>query len=353
MKRRTVFAKVLVILGALAFALSGSSCERRETLRIYTWTLYLPTSIVRQFESEFGVRVIMDYYTSNEEMLARLMAGGVNFDLAFPSGDFVPILDRLGKLYPIDHAMIPNLANIDPVILEKSADPLIESSVPYFYGAAGIIVNTARVPDFERSWSIFERADIRDAAGNPRMSMLDDMREVMGAALSYLGYSVNTRNPAEIAAARDHIVRHWRPNIVRFDSEAFGIGYSNEDFWVVHGFPELIFAEIAGNERLIRDTSFFIPEGSPAYIDSIVILDGSRSVELAHEFINFVHRPEVYAEFVDMLNFPASVNVPARRYTTVVPMFTVEELYYTELVQDAGPAFAYFDDAWLNTIRIE
>ena len=346
-------AIALAALLALTFVITTVSCDRRPVLRIYVWTYYLPESIVRQFEQEFDVRVTMDYYASNEEMLARLQAGGFgrrgpSFDIVFPSGDFVPIMVRQNMVEPINHSLLENMGNIDPIILEKSADPNMEFSVPYFYGAGGVIINTAMVPDFERCWSIFAREDLRG-----RMTMLDDLREVIGAALSYLGYSVNTQDPVEIAAARDHINEHWRPNLVRFDSEAFGIGYSNGDFWVVHAFPEIVFEEIAGNPQLMQDTYFFIPPGSPAYIDSMVILRGSNNIELAHKFIDFIHRPEIYAEFADTFNFPASVNVPARQLTTAVPMFTVEELYYTELVQEAGPAFSYFSDAWFDSIRIE
>ena len=350
MKRRNVFIKVCAGLLALAIALVATSCDRRPTLRIYGWTYYVPESVIQQFAREFDVRVIKDYYASNEEMLARLMAGGVNYDIAFPSGDFVPILMRLNMLEPIDHSLMSNLGNIDPFILEKTRhDPRMEFSIPFFYGAGGILVNTAMVPDFERSWSIFAREDLRQ-----RMTMLDDMREVMGGALVYLGYSVNTQDPAQIAAARDHINTHWRPNIVRFDSEAFGIGFSNGDFWVVHGFPEIVFEEIAGNAQLMRDTVFFVPdEGGPAYIDSMVILRGSRNIELAHKFIDFIHRPDIYAQFVNALNFPATVNIPARQLVTGTPMFTVEDLYNTELVTDAGPAFEFFSDAWFNSIRIE
>jgi len=352
MKRKIVFP-VLAALLALAFASVAVSCERRPTLRIYVWTHYLPESITRQFEQEFGVRVTMDYYASNEEMFARLQAGGIargrtSFDIAFPSGDFLPIMVREGWLEPVNRDLITNAGNIDPVVMAKSADPYLEWSVPYFYGAAGILVNTAMVPDFEKCWSIFAREDLRG-----RMAMLDDKREVIGGALSYLGFSVNSRDPAEIAAARDHIINYWRPNLVRFDSEAFGVGFANGDFWVVHGFPEVVFAEIYGNAQLMRDTVMFIPEGAPAYIGSMVILRGSRNVELAHKFMDFIHRPEIYAEFADTFSFPASANVPAREFTTSVPIFTVEQLYYTELVHEAGPAFRLFEDAWFNAIRVE
>jgi len=292
--------------------------------------------------------------TNREGLLGRIFRTfGRQYDIVFPSGDFVPIMIRMNMLAKIDHSKMQNLGNIDPVILQKAVyDPVMEYAVPYFYGSAGIVVNTARVdinsPDFQRSWSIFAREDLRN-----RMTMLDDMREVMGAALMFLGYSANSTNPAQITAARDLVNNSWRPNLVRFDAEAAGKGFANGDFWVVHVYPEMVFEEIADNPQLMRDTYFFIPEeGVPAYIDNMVILRAGRNIELAHKFIDFIHRPEIYAEFVDTFNLPASVNVPARRYTRNIPMYTVEDLNNSELVVELGSALEFYNNAWFNSIRV-
>jgi spermidine/putrescine transport system substrate-binding protein len=330
-------------------------------LYIYNWTYYTPDSVIEKFEKEYNVRVVYDEFASNEEMFAKIMATnresllgwflrlfGRRYDIVFPSKDFVPIMIQEGLLERIDKSKLRNLVNIDPELMRLlDYDPDMEYSVPYFYGAAGIIVNTARVPNYEESWSIFARNDL-----SKRMIMLDDMREVMGGALVYLGYSVNTTNPLQIAAARDLINNSWKPNLVKFDAEAFGLGYVNGDFWVVHGFPEAIYEEIADNPRLMRDTAFFIPkEGGPSYVDSMCILKGAGNIDLAHKFIDFIHRPEIYAEFVDAFGLPATVNVPARLLKTGHSWYTVEELFNTELVEDIGPAIDMYNDAWFNTIR--
>ena len=347
MKRNIVF---LVVLAALLSA-TVLGCDRKPRLYIYNWTYYTPHSVLEQFEQEYNVRVIYDEFDSNEDMLAKIQAGGSGYDIVFPSGDFVEIMMREDLLERIDHSLMSNLGNVDPVILEKAVyDPFMEYSVPYFYGAGGIVVNTAMVPEFERSWAIFGRQDLAN-----RMTLLDDMREVMGGALSYLGYSVNSTNPVEITAARDLINNIWKPNITRFDAVSFGKGYANGDFWVVHGFPESVFEEIADDPQLLENTYFFIPEeGGPAYIDSMIILRGARNVELAHKFIDFIHRPEIYANFVDTFEFPASANVSARRYVTAEPMYTVEDLADTELVIHVGPeAFELYNEAWFNSIRVD
>jgi spermidine/putrescine transport system substrate-binding protein len=241
---------------------------------------------------------------------------------------------------------LSNLGNIDPLVLQKTTyDPGMEYSVPYYFGAAGIAVNTARVPQYEKSWSIFSREDLRG-----KMTMLDDMREVLGDALVHLGYSVNTLDPAEIAAARDLINNSWKPNLVKFDSEAPGKGFANGEFWVIQGYVELVYEEIT--EDQMADTVFFIPpEGGPAYIDSMCILKGAKNPDLAHKFIDFIHRPEIYAAFTDHFGFPSAVNIPARALKQTAPYYQAEELLNVELKDDVAETLVLYDNAWLD-IRV-
>jgi len=344
MKRSVLF---FAVLAALILPLMVS-CGGPH-LKIYNWTYYTPVSIIRKFEKEFNVKIIYDQFASNEELYAKLKTGGANFDIIFPSGDYVAIMIRQDMLEKIDKSKMHNLGNVDPMILQKAIyDSNMDYSVPYYYGAAGIIVNTAKVGDFEKSWSILSREDLKG-----RVTMLDDMREVMGGALTYLGYSVNTADPAIIADAKDLVNNSWKPNLVKFDAESFGKGYANGDFWVVHGYAEVVYEEIEDNPGLMEDTVFFIPEeGGPAYIDSMCILKTSKNIDLAHKFIDFIHRPDIYAEFVDSFSFPATANIPARKLKKGDSMYTVEELINTELVYDLGPALDIYNDAWFNSIRV-
>jgi len=340
------------VLAALIMPVMVSCGLGKEKLYIYNWTYYTPDSVIEKFEDEYNVRVIYDEFTSNEDMYAKLQASNTKnsgYDIVFPSNYYVSIMIRQNMLERINKSKLINLKNIDPEVLRRASyDPDMEYSVPYFYGAAGIIVNTAKVPDFERSWSIFGRTDLKG-----RMTMLDDMREVMGGALVHLGLSVNTTNVPYITDAKDHINNYWKPNLVKFDAESFGKGYANGDFWVVHGFPEVVFEEIEGNEQLINDTVFFIPrEGGPSYIDNMCILKNSRNIDLAHKFIDFIHRPEIYAEFVDIFGLPATVNIPAREYKTGLSWYSAADLLNTELVDDLGPILDVYNDAWFNSIRI-
>ena len=351
--------KIIIFLAAAAVMVMSAalftSCGRdtdTDSLRIFNWAMYTPQSVIEAFEREYGIRVVYSVFSSNEEMFSRLMAGGGrDFDIVFPSGDYVAIMIRQGMLERLDHSLMPNLANIDPVVVAKATyDPEMHYSVPYFFGAAGIVVNTYRVPEFERSISIFSRTDLNEGPIR-RMTMLNDPRQVIGDALNYLGFSVNSRNPDEIAAARDHIITHWRPNLARLTSEGIGTSFVNEEFWVVQAWAEDVLTTIAesGNEHLMRNTEFFIPPGASSFTDNMVILRGSPNVELAHKFINFIHRPDIYALFVDEFGLPSTVNIPARQYTRATPWYTVEDMYLTgEIQDDVGPAMMYITDAWFR-----
>jgi spermidine/putrescine transport system substrate-binding protein len=340
MKKSVSFAMLLslVLLSILTLSCGGESGKR---LYIYNWTYYTPDSVIEKFETEFGVEVVYDSFASNEEMFTKLMAGGSGYDIIFPSGDYVSIMISLGMLDPIDKTKIPNIQHIDPLVLEKATyDPNMEYSIPYYFGAAGIAVNTAKVPQFEESWSIFARQDLKG-----RMTMLDDMREVMGDALTFLGYSVNSTNPNEVEEAKNLIINQWKPNLVKFDAEAFGKGFANGEFWVVQGYVEGVYQELAEDQK--KDVKFFIPSaGGPSYLDSMCLLKGSKNKDLAMEFINFIHRPEIYAEFTDDFGFPATVNVPARELKKTAPLYEAEDLVNTVLKDDLGRDKEMYDDAW-------
>jgi spermidine/putrescine transport system substrate-binding protein len=246
-----------------------------------------------------------------------------------------------GMLREIDHAQFPNSQFISQQALNKASyDPAMKYAVPYFMGAAGIAVNKTKVANYERSWSIFSRADLRD-----HMSMLDDLREVIGDALKYQGKSVNSLDDADLAAARELIVKEWKPNLVKFDAEGFGKSFAAGDFWVVQGYGEVVYGEVA--EADWDNIDFFIPqEGGPMYIDSMCILKTAKNPDLAMKFINFMHRPEIYAQFLDHFRFPSGVNTDAGHYMTVTPMYSAEDLENCEIKEDLDIGLEKYNALW-------
>jgi len=338
--------KTLSVLAVLAVAVLALSCGGgAKQLYLYNWTYYIPEDVVKDFTKETGIKVIEDSYASNEEMYSKLVAGGSGYDLVVPSGDYVSIMIADGFVEPVDLSKVPNYKNLDPKALARiKFDPGNKYSVPYMMGAAGISVNTTKVKDFEKSWSIFERTDLQG-----RMTMLDDMREVLGGALRYLGYSVNETDPARLEEARQ-VVERWKPNLVKFDAEAFAKGFAAGEFWVVQGYAENVFLEY--EESRYGEVAFFFPnEGMSAYMDSFCILKGAKNVDEAYAFINFILRPDIAARIADYLMLP-SPNVPARALMTVTPNYSFEDLDSAEFKEDLGrDTLQLYNDVW-RRIRV-
>lgn len=339
----------LFIISLVAFTsvfLTGcqKDSDRSGKLYLYNWTYYTPEHLVKKFEKETGIDVIIDNFASNEEMFAKVMAGGnKGYDIIFPSSDYTSIMIKLDKVERLDHTLLPNLKHVNPIIKDKASyDPDMEYSVPYFMGSSGIAVNKERAPaDYARNWSIF--ADTRMSG---RMSMLDDMREVMAAGLKHLGYSANSTNDEQLQQATDLIITEWKPNLVKFDSESFGKAFSQGEFWVSHSYPENIFAEIP--KKKWKNIDFFIPEeGGMMYIDNMVIPKGAKNSEAAHAFINFMHDPKNHAEFLDEFGFPPTTNIAAAKYMeSDTYFFSSEDMENSDNLDDLGSDLEKYNQLW-------
>ncbi len=343
MKRIARVCAVSVLGALLLSAVVFTGCKKNDgkTLYLYNWTYYTPDSVIAKFEAEFGVKVVYDDYASNEDMFAKLKAGGSGYDIVIPSGDYVSIMMKENMLAPIDLAKVPNSKYIRPDVLQRAVyDPAMQYQVPYFMGAAGVAVNTTKVQNYGKSWSIFSRKDL-----GGRMSMLNDMREVLGDALAFLGYSVNTTNAEELEKAFNLVNNEWKPNLVKFDAEGFAKSFSSGEFWVVQGYAEAVFAEIP--EEMRGDVEFFIPqEGGPMYLDSMCIPKGNRNYDLALEFINFILRPDIYAEFLDTFGFPSTIHTEAGPLMKTQPYYQVEDLANCELKNDLGADLETYNNIW-------
>ncbi|KAF2961080.1 spermidine/putrescine ABC transporter substrate-binding protein [Fervidobacterium sp. 2310opik-2] len=335
---------LLILLSSFLIFNLVSSCNRSNTLHIYNWADYIPEEVIQEFEKEYNCKVVYDTYSSNEEMYSKLKQGGTGYDIVFPSGDHVRMMIKDGMLEKLDLSKIPNIKNIDPIVLSKTTfDPDHEYSIPYMMGTTGIIVNKKFLKNFEKSWSIYERADLKN-----KLTLLDDMREVFGAALKYLGYSVNSTNPDEIEQAKQVILK-WKENIIKFDATTYAQGVVNGEFWAVHGYPENVFQLIPEDER--DNFEFFVPkEGGTLWIDSMVILKTSKNKDLAYKFINFILRPEISAKISDFLMIPSPVT-DAVNYKEVANIYEISDLENCEIIDYLGDKIDLYNKAWEEIIK--
>lgn len=337
-----------LLLGGVALLVGlFTSCGRddRPVLHVYNWSDYMADGLIEQFEEAFNCRVVYDTFDSNEALFAKLQAGAAGYDVIFPSSYYVSLMAPLGMLQPINHANIPNLAQVDPTFLETvSLDKEMAYSVPYMTGTTGIAYRRDRVEDFEPSWEIYSRTDL---AG--RLTLLDDHREVLGAALKTLGHSLNSLDPAAIEAAADRVIA-WKRNIARFDNEGYKAGIASREFWVVHGFGGDVQQVIDDNED--AQIVYVLPrEGFSVWEDTMAIPTGARNVELAEHFINFMHSPEVAAANI-AANYYRCPNTGAYalidekiRHNPVV-FIPEAQLANGEQILDVGEHIQLYNRAW-------
>lgn len=338
--KKTLLIITLFLVGAVAFA----SSKKSDTLYIYNWAEYIPAEVYKEFEKEYNVKVVEDIYSTNEELFTKLKAGGDGYDIVIPSADYYEIMIKENMLEKIDKSKISTFSNIDTDILAKlhDFDPNNDYGVPYVIGPTIIAVNTKYVTDFPEDFSIYERGDLKG-----KMTLLDDMREVMTSALAMDGHPQTTTNEDHIAAAAQRI-KKWKRNIAKFDAESFGKGFANGDFWVVHGYIDNILREL--DEEGIKNTKFILPKvGGTAYIDSMVILKNAPNKDLAHKFIEFIHRPEVYAKIADYLDAP-SLNTKAREYMKTTPTFSIEEVKNAQILRDINESLDLQNEYWQDIL---
>jgi spermidine/putrescine transport system substrate-binding protein len=333
------------IVGTLLTGCGKASDDAKPVLHVYNWSDYIAEGVLEQFEEANGCKVVYDTFDSNEALYAKLKAGASGYDVIFPSSYFVTIMVEEGMLQPLNKANIPNIANLDPAFIANvSLDKELAYSVPYMSGTTGIAYRKDVVENFEPSWTMYGREDL---AG--RMTLLDDVREVLGAALKTLGYSLNSTNETEIEAAADLAIQ-WKHRIARFDNEGYKAGIASSEFWVVQGYGGDVQQIIDENED--ENIVYVLPkEGFSMWEDTMAIPAGADNVELAEKFINWMHSPEIAAANIEF-NYYLCPNTAAYALldeeilSNEVVFVPAEKLARGEQILDLGEDLAKYVKAW-------
>ena len=252
-------------------------------LHIYTWSDYIAPDVIASFEKALGVRVVVDTFDSNEAMYAKLKAGGTGYDIIMPSSYQIAMMAREGMIDAIDHAKCPNVRkNFDPSFATQILDPTFKYNVPYAVTYTGFMYLKNKIPEGAdvESWAIL---------GNPamkgRISLLDDIREVIGAGLMFNGFSINSTNPDEIAKAVEQVLA-WRANIRKFDAESYKTEVPSGATWIGHGYSTDTTQVIVGDEDAGApardDIGFALPkEGYTIAFDEMVVAKDAKRKDLA------------------------------------------------------------------------
>ncbi len=281
--------KILCLVLILCMAIPFVGCQKEEEtdkeLNVLNWGEYIDPDLITEFEEQTGIHVNYIEMTSNEEMLIKLRSSDSNFDLCFPSDYIIEQMIREDMLQPLDYSKIPNAKNIDPAMKEMTDvfDPGNKYSLPYMWGTVGILYNTTMVDEEVTSWGILWNEKY---AG--KIWMYDSVRDTIGITLKYLGYDLNTRSEAEIAAARDKLIEqaplrkgfgtdNMRTSMVN-NKAALAVIYSGDALACIEENPDL---------------AYVVPmEGSNVWFDNVVIPKNAKNVNAAHMFINFLNDAE-------------------------------------------------------------
>jgi spermidine/putrescine-binding protein len=306
-------------------------------LAVYIWSDYVAPDTIPNFEREFGVEVTMDFYDSNEEMLAKLQAGARGYDIVVPSTYIVEVLIATGLALPIHRQYLTNWGSLSPLFLDRAFDPGNRYTMPWMWGVTGFAYRRDRIPDPPVSWEIF-----LDPRYRGKMTQADDERDVIGAWLRYRGHSLNSTDPAELADARRDGIRA-KQNLKAYVSAPVKAQLIAGDVWVAQ-----LWNGDAEQARLEQpELGFVLPkEGSTIWLDSLVMPRGVRHPRAAHEFMNYVLRPPVAAAVSAATGYGTPNRGAVGLLEHPVPYPTGEELARLEYQRDLGRGTATWDQIW-------
>lgn len=330
----------LWIVGFSLFVGNVYSTEEK-ILNVYTWSDYLPASVLKKFETETGIRINHSTYVNNEALYAKLEGNReAAYDIIMPSSYLVHRMKSHGLIQKINRAKVPNLKHINPLLLNKEHDPTNDYSLPYLWHSTGIVLNTKyHSPALVKRW-----VDLWDLRYKDQLFALDDVRDIFAIALLSLGYSANAQEADHLQKAYEYL-KGFVKNVKLFNEDAQQSIYLDEDITLGMGWSGNIYKAQLENPHL----SYIYPEeGFVLSLDVIAIPWGAKHVENAHQFINFISKPEIAKEISLATGF-SSPNLGAldllpkkiRNNTTLYP--DPETMKRGVLLMDVGKVVSLYE----------
>jgi spermidine/putrescine transport system substrate-binding protein len=341
-------ALLMVVLLLSVFARTGLAASNE--LRVFMWSEYMDEKkMIADFKAATGITVNLDVYESNEDMLAKLQAGGVSqYDIIVPSDYIMSTLLAQKLIQPLDHSKIPNLKNVMPQFQNTTFDPGNKFTAPWQWGTVGLLYRKDKISDeAAKSWSVY--FDPKKQQGT--FWFIDSVRDTMAMALMYLGYDMNSTNPEEIKKAADLVTaakntkncRGFKPGVggkndVAAGSAAMAIVYNGDAMRAISEEPGKL--------------GFVIPkEGGEIWLDLMAIPAKAPNVEAAHKWINWILDPKVGAELSNFNRYATPneaslpfINAEDRKEDGIYPgPETMKRLHFGK---DLGPANRIMDEAW-------
>jgi spermidine/putrescine transport system substrate-binding protein len=275
-----------------ALLLMANIAQADEVLNVFNWNNAISAETIKRFEQHCQCKVQETYYGSMEEMLAKLAAGARGFDVMGPANYGLTALIKQGMLQPLDHRKLPNLKHLHPKFINTPLDPGNIYSVPYDFTVTLVGYNVQKIKALKldpSSWRmIFDPTILAKIKG--KVTVLDDSREVIAAALRYHGFSANSTRPAELAQAKATILKA-KPYWAAFNSQSYIKELTLGNIWVALGYSNDMYQAQQDAKAAKRPFTLAFQlqqEGNGMTADSFVIQKGAPRPDLAHTFINFM-----------------------------------------------------------------
>ena len=315
---------------------------------LYTWVEYIDPELKTQFEEECGVKVTETNFDSNETLLATLQAGGADYDIIVPSDYMVQIMVDEGMLMELDYSVISNIKNMEPLNVNQYFDPEQKYTVPYFWGTSGFAVDTSIVTEYEASWKMMFDPNSPYCG---KISMLDDERETIGAALMYLGYPINDTDPAHLEEAKNLLIEQSKC-VKAYDSQ------TNDDL-IISG--ETALAHIWTGDAILAGSPdaggregivYVIPqEGCTIWQDNMAVPVNAPNAYTAMVLMNYLNFPEIAAQNAEWVGY-GTPNKAAKEFIDpemlanqgIYPPAEVEQ--HLQWIEDVGEALELYDRIW-------
>jgi spermidine/putrescine transport system substrate-binding protein len=324
---------------------AASTDSNSKTLYLYTWSDYSNDEIYQRFTEKTGIKVIADVYDANETMLVKLQAGGGDqYSIIYPSDYMVRQMIEAKLLHKLDQSKLQGFQNIMERWQSPVYDPKAQYSVPFNWGTTGLIYNTKVVKTEPDDWDyLWQHKD--ELTG--KITLLDDVRETMGATLKLLGYSYNSTNPTQIEAAFKKLLE-LKPAVSAFRSSGFEEQLIAGDLGICMGYST------AGNSLPLENPQikYVIPKsGTSIWTDTICIPAKAPNLDAAYAWINFILEPETAALAAQKLklgtpNQAAFELLPAEVKNNTKQYPKAETIKAGEGIAPVGTAIELYDKYW-------
>jgi len=313
----------LALLAAVAVMPAAAQVKKDRIVNVYNWSDYIAPGIVEDFSRETGITVRYDTFDSNDTLETKLLAGKSGYDLVVPTAYFLERQIKAGVFQKLDKGKLQNLANLWPEItgrLEKY-DPGNQFAVNYMWGTTGIGFNAAKARDVLGadaridSWDIVFKPENLAKFKACGVHMLDSADDILPAALSYLGLDPNATKEADLQKAAD-LMTKIRPSVRKFHSSEYLNALASGEICLVVGFS----GDVKQSQKRAAEArngvaiAYVVPkEGAQLWFDNLAIPRDARNVAEAHEFINFLQKPEVAARNSNFISY-ANGNLASQKF---------------------------------------